>query len=457
MGSYSNLSINGLALYSVKDDVNPTTLMLFTEKDKRIRPFHSHDSTSALSGADSSADTGPNDDEKWDDPENDDPENIVEYAIPLSVAKDRLEFMGFTASKIRRVFREGVEERLAELAERRNNPSWANVDALRNGLDREEQILRNLTYEVWLEEFTNILRTGLTPSRQYWYGDKGADEFSALFRYMMGSTSEAMFGFPSYDARVFLGAVCELTDPNAELVYDITELVESENVDVNEDLCAWARRQLAEDFLLNHKIIVLTEGVSDCRSLEGALRLLYPHLSDYYSFMDFEGARVPGGAGTLATTVKAFIGADVVNRIVAFFDNDTAALSAMRSLRNIEIPENVRILRYPNLEIARNYPTLGPQGTMLMDINGLACSVELYYGIDILRNETGDLTPIQWRGYDNTMQQYQGEIINKAELQAKFAEKIQKCQIDASAMQNYDWSGMRAILDCLRSAFHDEA
>ena len=452
MGSYSNLRINGFKLYSVKDFVNPTTMMLFTEKDKRSCPFHAHDSTSALSGVDSSADTGPNDDEKGDDPE-----NIVEYAIPLSVAKDRLEFMGFTTSKIRKMFREGIEERLAELTEWRNNPSWANVDGLRNDLDRKEQVLRNLTYEVWLEEFANIIRTGLTPSIDYWYRDKGTDDFSELFRYMIGNTSEDMFGFPSYDTRVFLRAVCELTHPNPELVYDLTELVEGGYVEVDEDLSGWARRQMADDFLINHKIIVLTEGVSDRKSLEEALNLLYPHLSDYYSFMDFEGARVPGGAGILTTTVKAFIGADVVNRVVAFFDNDTAALSAMRSLRNIAIPKNVRILRYPNLEIARNYPTLGPQGTMLMDINGLACSVELYFGSDILRNETGDLTPIQWRGYDNTMQQYQGEIINKAELQAKFAEKIQKCQTDASAMQNYDWSGMRAILDCLRSAFHDEA
>jgi TIR domain len=290
---------------------------------------------------------------------------------------------------------------LAELAERRNDPVWANYDGVLQMFEQEGRVLQNVSYEMWLEEFANILQSGLKPDYDYWHRDKGVNEFSPLFRYMMGQSGDGMFGFPTWDTRVFIRAVCELTDPEAELVYDLTELVEGEEVGIDENLSSYARRQMAEDFVLNHKIVVLSEGVSDCRALEGALRLLYPHLIDYYSFMDFEGARVPGGAGALAATVKAFIGAGIVNRIVAFFDNDTAAQSAMRSLRNLVIPKNVRILRYPELEMARSYPTLGPQGTMLMDVNGLAGSIELYFGVDVLKNEDGDLTPIRsWVSID---------------------------------------------------------
>ena len=44
--------------------------------------------------------------------------------------------------------------------------------------------------------------------------------------------------------------------------------------------------------------------------------------------MDFEGARVSGAAGSLAALVKAFVGAGIANRVVALFDNDTAATAS---------------------------------------------------------------------------------------------------------------------------------
>src|SRR5262249_38466727 len=151
----------------------------------------------------------------------------------------------------------------------------------------------------------------------------------------------------------------------------------------------------------------------------------------------------PGGAGQLVSTVKSFVGAGIVNRIVAFFDNDTAALAAMRGLRDLRLPQNMKVLRYPDIPSARDYPTLGPQGAFPMDVNGLACGLEMYYGVDVLRREDGSLTPVQWRGYDDAVRQYQGEVMDKARLQARFAEKLQKCRSDPSLIGCLDWSGMR--------------
>lgn len=64
--------------------------------------------------------------------------------------------------------------------------------------------------------------------------------------------------------------------------------------------------------------MILTEGRSDASLLNDALHLLYPHLADYFSFMDF--AEYGGGAGQLANLVRAFSGAGIVNRVVALFD-----------------------------------------------------------------------------------------------------------------------------------------
>src|SRR5262249_8732174 len=150
------------------------------------------------------------------------------------------------------------------------------------------------------------------------------------------------------------------------------DLVNSGNVSIEEDLHETARLSMANNFAVNHKIVVLTEGSSDRWAIQGAFKLLYPHLEEYYSFMDFDESKAPGGVGHLASTVKSFVGAGIVNKVIAIFDNDTAAKNAVRSLQHIRA-ENIKILRYPDLELARNYPTLGPQGTTVMDINGLAC------------------------------------------------------------------------------------
>jgi hypothetical protein len=170
--------------------------------------------------------------------------------------------------------------------------------------------------------------------------------------------------------------------------------------------------------------------------------------------MDFDGAKVAGSAGVLISTVKSFIGAGIVNRVVAFLDNDTAARAATRGLRGITIPNTMRVFHYPEIEIATNYPTLGPQGTVNMNINGLAGSLELYFGEDIIRDNNGNFIPIQWRGYDEGLKQYQGEILHKDELQTRFLEKINKAKADAEVLKEADWTGIRAILEKLRTAFH---
>ena len=71
-------------------------------------------------------------------------------------------------------------------------------------------------------------------------------------------------------------------------------------------------------------------------------------------------------------------------------------------------------MRLPDLEILRDYPTLGPAGESRMDVNGLAASIELYLGRDVLTNPVaGHLVCVQWKGYVAGVRKYQGEILDK--------------------------------------------
>jgi hypothetical protein len=171
--------------------------------------------------------------------------------------------------------------------------------------------------------------------------------------------------------------------------------------------------------------------------------------------MDFESARIGGGAGSLANIVKAFSGTGIVNKVVAFFDNDTAAATALRALKPIQIPSNIKIIQLPKLDFLENYPTLGPSGSVSMDINGLAGSIELYFGKDVLVDSSNNLIPVQWAGYVPELGRYQGEVLSKEDIQKKFRQKLIQCKASKELLANTDWDGMKAILRSLVTVFHD--
>lgn len=441
MGSWAYLRIGDFTLYSNKDDVDPTVMMLFTEADKRVREVNASEfDVSEMQDG---------------DPGSSEPSIAVEYAASLAVVKDRLEFMGFTVPIVRREFDAGVEEQLNDLNRRLEDPTWANNEFLCRSIEREQQVLQDLSLDSWLNAFALILRRNLRPDRNCWHDDNPKSDLPPLVRFLLGSSFGEGVWFPSYDFRVFMRAAVEITGTDAQVTYDLSDLVAGEEIGQDEDLCGWARRETADDFLLSHKVVVLTEGSSDSRAIEGSFKVLYPHLTDYYSFMDFQGVRAPGGASALVAMIKAFFGSGIVNRIIALFDNDTAARSALRGLRDVKIPENVRVIHYPYLDAAREYPTLGPQGITNMDVNGLAGSLELYFGLDVLRQPNGTLTAVQWRGYDDTLGQYQGELMNKLELQSRFAQKLKDCLNGPPTTAGYDWTGMKLIIDQIRTAFHE--
>ncbi len=82
-----------------------------------------------------------------------------------------------------------------------------------------------------------------------------------------------------------------------------------------------------------------------------------------------------------------------------------------------------------------------------MNVNGLAGSIELYLGDDVLTSEDGNQIPVQWKGYVQSLRKYQGEIISKSEVQNKFIEKLKICENDPSMIEKFDWTGISAIIN----------
>ena len=315
----------------------------------------------------------------------------------------------------------------------------------------ELEVLQAITFDDWLAAMAFIFRGKHYP--HYSAAEENPD-FPPLVRFLLSESPGEGVWTPFYDFRSSVRAVIEVVGIEHTIHYDLSELVASEEMDIDADLCAWARQQTADEFVLNHKVVILTEGKSDKWCIEGALQIVFPHLTDYYSFMDFDVTRIEGGAGALVSVIKAFVGAGIVNRVIGLFDNDTAARAALRGLHAVKLPANVRLVHLPDVDWAKRYPTLGPQGMVEMDVNGLAGSIELYFGLDVLRQDDGTLMPVQWRGYEMALGQYQGEVISKDRLKERYSQKLAECRRNPDAVAQFDWTGMRAVIDAIRSAFH---
>lgn len=134
-----------------------------------------------------------------------------------------------------------------------------------------------------------------------------------------------------------------------------------------------------------------------------------------------------GSTNYLTHYLKAFIAAGIRNRIIALYDNDSAGLSEIKVLKNIPIPSNVRIMHLPDLEMCLHYPTIGPGGSSIDNINGRACSIEMFLGKDILK-KSGEYEPVRWKSYIDKVDAYQGEIVSKSEVLKQFKLKVKRSQ-----------------------------
>lgn len=382
--------------------------------------------------------------------------------------KDRLDLLGFTLGTATTAFVDGVARKLRQAeqdiqdyeASVRDGPPVALKSLPKAASDATEhcermlivcrkmvEALTRINLELWLQGLRKVRRLGLIANRL-----RAPEKCDCIIEYIL-ELGGLRWGFPGTDPRFLLRLLLEACEPDDIADYDLTDLILGDQFEASDDIVGYAEYLISREHETYRRIVVLTEGASDKWILERSLKLLYPHLSEFFSFMDFKGARIEGGAGALSNLVKAFAGARISNRVVAVFDNDTAGTSALQSLAQIKLPENIVVMRLPRLPLAEQYPTQGPTGISLMDINGLACSIELYLGVDVLKVQDGNYIPIEWRGLDVKLRQYQGEILEKDRIQDLFRSKLAMCEKDPSEISQSDWAGMKLVLACLREAF----
>ncbi|MCH7669133.1 MAG: hypothetical protein IIC71_08030 [Acidobacteria bacterium] len=359
---------------------------------------------------------------------------VTGFRASAGVLRDRLDVTGVDTDTVARELERLAADRI-ELLDRfaaRFVDDSGETEAARQ---RELVALKALDWPTWVAQLRSGLQAGQVAARFISARDEP------------GSASWLMSLWDGHDPRYRLRALLEALPGDEQITLDLDDLIEGGWLDPSVD-----PRSVANDFVAYASRggllpIVLAEGSFDVEVLTSALRVRRPHLADFIRFPDF-GFRPEGGAAALRQTVRAFASAGIPNRVVALFDNDSAARDVVRSLDVESLPPNLVVRHLPFLPLAADYPTLGPQGEHHMDVNGLAASIELFLGTDVLI-KNGALRPIEWRGYLRGVGAYQGEVAEKSAIQDAFRAKVKLAERNAGAVGGQDWSGIDLVLDLI--------
>lgn len=439
MSEFSTLYIAGYEVDYWRNCAGGEVAILFTEGDLMEVP--SWDSE----GDEEDVPEGEGGGQHGEDEEEDEAFDHL-YVSTAGNVIDRLEVLGFTLDQAKKDFEEGVTE-VIEDSKRFgiNNIFLEGGDDLftlppHATYEATVKFYEGFTFAVWSRLIKEVI--GKKMRRIYSFDDERQalrKENPHLYHVLESHDGALVWGFPAHHPAYIYRAMLEVVPSDAPVTLDISSLVGY--VEPYSYTCE------------PPKTVILTEGSSDKRILQESLSFLYPHLYDYYSFIDFDLTNMPGSTGHLLNIVKAFVATGVERRTVAIFDNDAAGHDALRQLANIPLPENIKVMALPHLDFATRYPTVGPQGRVEVDINGLACSLELYLGRDILQDAAGDSTPVQWGGWMPGARRYQGEIQNKAAIQERYFRLLSKVSENPELMETHDWSGMRLVLQGIFDLF----
>ena len=428
MSSYTHLYVKDRVVFSYHDGVYPEMFFLF-----------STDEFLHLGGNEAVTYTPDCDIDSMSPEEIDDIEAFV-YAAPAGVLKDRLNILGFGETLLKESFEEAlgdsIQSTIASMHRYadEDNPMRDHLkDHIEDIIKRtKEEIkeLQELDYDTWMQQLGD-----------YILSKRSVKAEEQEFRQFIEDPLEFLH---HYDERLILKAILEHIDDEEVIVLELSDLEYSNLLDeqgINSEL-----RKSGE--LGSDVPIIITEGTYDTEVLKGAIKILKPHIAPYVRFLDYD-FKNEGGASFAVSTLKSFAAAGISNRIVAVFDNDSAAYEAVSALKGIKLPPQYKVIHYPDIDLANEYPTLGPQGNVMMNVNGLAGSIELYLGTDVLKDSEGNLMPVQWKGYMSKIKSYQGEVLNKALAQKTFSEKLKIAKTDRKNVDKQDWSGLNAILDKL--------
>ena len=200
----------------------------------------------------------------------------------------------------------------------------------------------------------------------------------------------------------------------------------------------WARRdQFVRPIDPKNRFLIVTEGRSDANAIRHALRLLKPHIDDFFDFVDMNEGYPFTGTGNLYNFTKGLISISVQNNVVILYDNDAEGVFSFNRTAKLNVPNNMRVLKLPDLPEFRNFCTVGPSGEHRADINGCAAAIECYLDV-------GPTASVRWSNFHRELGVYHGALVGKGDVAKAFLAQ-------SSVTESYDFSKITAVFNLIIS------
>ncbi len=364
-------------------------------------------------------------------------EQDVEYRARRESVLKRLDLMGCTEALVRRRFEGWKAEQTDREEEYLSRWKAEQPDA-----DKTLKALRDLTWDGWCQRVPGVLAS--------LYDD--GSSIDETDHQMKSMDDNSWLWFDGCSSLISLRAIIQAALNKQDVALHVGDLIGGGWIDANAKICAEKIRIVAARGQPAGPAVILAEGKSDIAILKASFERFHPDLCEFVTFLDHTEFKVDGGASYVIKFLKAFAAARVPANIVAVFDNDAAGLKAYRQARSLRLPDNMTCIHLPSIELARAYPTIGPQGRHNADINGRACGIELYLGRKAL-STNGALRPVRWTGYDQCSDTYQGEVDEKDVVQNSFLTAMQ----NESANINTDYPEMQLVWRTILEAIANTA
>lgn len=198
----------------------------------------------------------------------------------------------------------------------------------------------------------------------------------------------------------------------------------------------WAKRSEFVKILdSSNRFLIVTEGSSDALIIKHALKVLKPHIQDFFDFVDMEEGYPFSGVGNLVNFVKGLISISVQNNIVILFDNDAEGVASYNKCQKFNLPANMVVLKLPDLDEFDDFKTIGPNGEHYASINGKGAAIECYLDL-------GDAPIVRWNNYNPHTDSYQGELVRKDSYKKDFLGRKNR-DVD------YNYAKIERVLDLI--------
>ena len=374
MSEYADISIRKLSLWTFKNYLNSDIVSLFFTNEDLIVTS-----------------------ECMQDLEDKGSTEYTRYMYKTTVlkAKERFDVLGYGVDNLGKIFSANTLQAIDYSA----FLYYLNVDFEDFEATSQERIKKSVSFKKWKNAMHKIVTYELEHGNIRWYEtfsdiDVRTECEKVIFHSLKDFDSESFYAlFPEVIPEPYvLRLILESCPNDEEIILDFSNLEYWSDDCIPKALSATGNIE---------KIIVLVEGTSDKDILEYSMKKLYPHLLDLFYFMDFDdnyGAKRDGGTSYVIKNLKTFYFSKLSSKFIAIFDNDAEGYQSKCTLFS-EIknwPDNFRILLYPEIKLFYKYPSLAPNGTIIVDnINKKACSIELYLPDGIIQ-ENGQFCPIEW-------------------------------------------------------------